>query len=373
MSVRIAMVGACPYPVAQGSQVLLRDTALALQERGHEVHLVVYGYGTGTDRSGLRIHRARNVPFAHRTAAGPSWAKPLQDLSLYRTLRRVVVEEKTQLVWAHNYEALLVALAVGVRPIVYHAHNAMADELPYFSRSHKVAKWLGRCLDELFPKRADCVIVPHRRLAGYLVLRGCQQNQIEIIPPFVNTAHFTSSRAEEELPPVVYTGNLDEYQNLTFLSGAIQRIKKIHPEVRLLLATADMERNIPGAERVKIRGFEELRQLLAQDMIFVVPRVSWSGYPIKLLNAMAAGKAVVACESAAYPLTHEGDGLVVPDNDEEAFADAVLRLLTDKALRARLGQNARKTVMAQHSPELVGAQLETIAAEWVRGRTDVIL
>ena len=90
MTLRIAIVGACPYPVPQGSQVFLRDTALALQERGHDVHLVVYGYGEGVDESGLRIHRSAHLAGGHRTTSGPTLAKPLLDLALEATLRRVI-------------------------------------------------------------------------------------------------------------------------------------------------------------------------------------------------------------------------------------------------------------------------------------------
>ncbi len=69
MSLRIAMVGACPYPVPQGSQVFLRDTARGLRARGHDVHLVVYGYGVGEDTSGLPLHRCARIPGARKTAA----------------------------------------------------------------------------------------------------------------------------------------------------------------------------------------------------------------------------------------------------------------------------------------------------------------
>ena len=132
MTYRVAMVGACPYPVPQGSQVLLRDTALAVRARGHDVHLLVYGYGIGEDHSGLPIHRCAAVRGARKTAAGPSWAKPLLDLAMVRALRRLAREQHIQLVHAHNYEGLVVALGARKRPVIYHAHNAMADELPYY-------------------------------------------------------------------------------------------------------------------------------------------------------------------------------------------------------------------------------------------------
>jgi len=359
MTLRIALVGACPYPVPQGSQVFLRDNALALRERGHDVRLVVYGYGEGRDHSGLPIHRCRRIPGEGKTKAGPSFLKPLQDLALAKTLRDVVRRERIDVVIAHNYEALLAGLLVGKRPLVYHAHNAMSDELPYYFRGSDVARKVGLWLDRTFPRRADRVIVPHRRLAGHLVLRGCDHARVSVVPPPLRVADFEPSTAGEEIPPVLYTGNLDAYQNLGLLFAAMERVRKRLPEARLQIATSEAV-SYPDTETVPVRAFDSLHRLLAKDSVVALPRVSWSGYPIKLLNAMAAGKAVVACHSAAYPLTDGADGIIVPDNDAAAFADALHRLLTDPPLRERLGRAARATAEAAHNPAIVGELLEQV-------------
>jgi glycosyltransferase involved in cell wall biosynthesis len=367
MSLRIAMVGACPYPVPQGSQVFLRENALALQSKGHEVHLVVYGHGIGEDTTGLTIHRCRRLPWDARISAGPSLIKPFLDFALLMTLRRVIHEQRIDLVCAHNYEALLIALAAGKKPILYHAHNAMSDELPQYFRHKALPFRFGRWLDHTFPRRADRTVVPHRRLAGHLIVRGCAHDRVTIVPPPIDVRQFEPSAPGKELPPVLYTGNLDPYQNLGLLFAAVSRVRKVKPAAQLIVATAD-EAHLPEAKRVPTPDFDALRQVLAQDAIFALPRVSWSGYPIKLLNAMAAGKAIVACEGASYPLTHGQNGLVVPDNDERAFADAILQLMDDYKLRAELGRHARETVTNEYRPETVADQLDRIANEVVSSR-----
>lgn len=362
MKLRIALVGACPYPVPQGSQVFLRDNGLALQARGHEVHLVVYGYGQGRDTSGLTIHRCRAIPGEGKTAAGPSLVKPFQDLAMVAKLRRIVTRHRIDVVIAHNYEALLVGLLAGRRPLIYHAHNAMSDELPYYFHGAAIAHRFGRWLDRTFPRRADRVIVPHQRLAGHLVVRGCLHDRVVVVPPPLRAEDFEVCGTGAALPPVLYTGNLDAYQNLGLLFTAMERVRRRLPEARLEIATAD-EASFPEATVVPVKGFDSLHQVLAQDSVLALPRVSWSGYPIKLLNAMAAGKAIVACRSAAYPLTHDVDALVVPDDDAGAFADALVRLMTDPKLRKRLGAAARAKVEREHRPEAVGALLEAVVLE----------
>jgi glycosyltransferase involved in cell wall biosynthesis len=357
MSYRIAMVGACPFPVPQGSQVLLKTTAQALQRRGHDVRLVVYGYGIGEDDSGVPLRRAWRVPLARKTAAGPSVFKPLLDLALAAQLARVINTENIEVVHAHNYEGLMVALAVGKRPIVYHAHNAMADELPHYFGGAAVVEELGRRLDRNLPRQADHVIAPQPALADYLAASGCPSERVSVIAPSVDAELFSPPDVGEAVPPVLYSGNLDRYQNLGLLTSAMEKVRESLPEARLVVATAD-RRRIAGAETVVTRDFNAMRQVLAQDAVFACPRVSWSGYPMKLLNAMAAGKASVACRSAAYPLRDGATGLIVPDNDLDRFAEALLHLLQDPALRLSLGQAARKVVLDEHHPDTVAAQIE---------------
>lgn len=356
MSLRIAMVGACPYPAPQGSQVLLTDTALAVEAFGHEVHVVVYGYGVGPDDSGLTIHRAAPVPGAKRIAAGPSVMKPFLDAALLRELRKVVHRHRIDVIHAHNYEALIVSLTARVCPVVYHAHNVMSDELPHFLYGGGI---LGAWLDRTFPRRATRVIAPHERLKAYLIAIGCEARHVTVIPPFVEAEAFCGDAAPEALPPVVYTGNLDHYQNLPLLMRAMKRVHQTIPEVRFVIASAQRGQ-YPGAEMWYTPDFAALRQVLMRDCVVACPRVSWSGYPIKLLNAMAAGRAVVACQSAAPPVVHEENGLLVPDDDTEAFADALLHLLRDHALRAKLGQHARETMLAKHARTLIAGQLDEV-------------
>jgi glycosyltransferase involved in cell wall biosynthesis len=361
------MVAACPYPVPQGSQVLLRDTACALRDAGHDVHLVVYGYGIGEDDSGLPVHRCAQVPGARKTAAGPSFAKPFLDRALVKTLKQVVREHAIDLVHAHNYEGLMVAQWAGVAPVVYHAHNAMIDELPHFVRPRAVVRRFGTWLDRRYPRRAQRIFAPHHALAEYLIACGCVHQKVSVIPPSVDAQAFTPMTVGEAMPPILYTGNLDAYQNLPFLERVVARVREQEPDARFLVAT-NASGSVAGAEHVPTPDFAALRDVLAQDAVFVCPRTSWSGYPIKLLNALAAGQAIVACAGAAHPLAHKETALVVPDNDETAFVEAVLRLLREPETRRRLGEYARGVALEAHDPAAIAARIGEVYGEVARGR-----
>ncbi len=381
MTLNIVMAGACPYPVPQGSQVFMGETARCLAGLGHDVRLLVYGYGDARPddpawrpgpegQKAVSVLRAMRPPFAgSATAPGPHRGKPLHDAALLVKLRREA--RSADVVCAHNYEALIAALLNGRRPVVYFAHNAMADELPYYcpraETARRAARW-GRWFDNTFPRRATRIVVPHRRLAGYLVLRGCNPAHVHVVPPPVDHAAFDTTGPENAvvLPAVLYTGNMDAYQNLPLLTQVMERVRMAKPGARLVLASAQ-PCGLPDAEHLAAPDFDAVRRALLEDVIVAVPRTSWSGYPIKMLNAMAAGKPVVACASAAWPITDGINGLVVADNDADAFAAAVLRLMDSPKLRRELGRAARETILRENAPHLVARQLERAIQEAVEG------
>ncbi len=364
-SLNIAVVGACPYPVPQGSQVYLRNTALALRAAGHSVHLVTYGYGLGEDPSGLPVHRAANVPFARRTAAGPSWAKPIQDALLVQKLREVSRTRRIDVVNAHNYEGLAVALAASVRPIVYHPHNALMDELPHYFPVRGVSERIGQMLDKALPRRADLIVAPHEELAGYLVAMGCAANRVTVVPPPIERTTMEPRPRAHGIPPLLYAGNLDRYQNLGVLKPMLGRVRSEIPEAELIVATsASRHRDLLSiSEFARVVRTDSMATALADlpgDTIFVCPRVSWSGYPIKLLNAMAAGLPIVCFDAAAHPIKHRETGLVVRDNDATAMAAACAQLLREPPLRAQLGAAARRAVEQEHSIDAAAIRLDAL-------------
>jgi len=107
-------------------------------------------------------------------------------------------------------------------------------------------------------------------------------------------------------------------------------------------------------------GFGELPQRLAGSEIAVLPRTSCPGIPQKLLNYMAAGKAIVASAGSAKVLEHERTGLVVANGDVSGFAGAMLRLAGDPRLGEELGRSARETVAKEFSWERAAEKMEAV-------------
>jgi glycosyltransferase involved in cell wall biosynthesis len=107
------------------------------------------------------------------------------------------------------------------------------------------------------------------------------------------------------------------------------------------------------------RSQEQVRTHLGASHLFVAPFVETEagdkdGIPTALLEAMATGLAPVATDagSIAEVVTHGHDGLLVPQRDPRALAEAIESLVIDGEKRARLGQAAAATVRARFDADL---------------------
>lgn len=126
------------------------------------------------------------------------------------------------------------------------------------------------------------------------------------------------------------------------------------------------------AERVSIPGWvgeAEAKRLLAEADIFVLPSRT-EGLPVALLEAMAAGLAVVSTPVGAIPsVVDDGaDGLLVPPGSVDALTTALASLLDDAALRRRLGQAARRRIADGFTIDATTRQLFTLYGDVAGGR-----
>ena len=116
-----------------------------------------------------------------------------------------------------------------------------------------------------------------------------------------------------------------------------------------------------GAQVQFLGHFSQMPQLLMSQQICVLA-THYEGMPLALVEGMAAG---CACVASLVPgvegLLSEGEtGLLVPEADPVALADALERVLRDPLLGARLGANARQRALAEHGVALMTQRYEDL-------------
>ena len=108
--------------------------------------------------------------------------------------------------------------------------------------------------------------------------------------------------------------------------------------------------------QVHFTGFlppEALAERIRQSRVVVVPSRWYENFPYAVLEAQAAGRAVIASAIGGIPeQIHSGeDGWLVPPSDPRALAAAANQLLHDPTLAMRLGENARQRIAKTLQPE----------------------
>jgi glycosyltransferase involved in cell wall biosynthesis len=198
-----------------------------------------------------------------------------------------------------------------------------------------------------------------------------------VVPNGVDTDYFTPA-PDRETPALIYGGGMNMFANrdavMHFLAEVWPTITAARPDVRFFAVGQDPPRELVAmAERdprIVVTGYvPDIREFIAQAAVYVVPLRVGGGTRLKVLDAMAMGKAMVStslgCEGIGVT---SGDHLLVADSPQ-AFADATLALLADPQRRMTLGRAARALVEREYSWPVVGRQLLNGYQEAIRVRT----
>jgi glycosyltransferase involved in cell wall biosynthesis len=112
---------------------------------------------------------------------------------------------------------------------------------------------------------------------------------------------------------------------------------------------------------------DDRRSYLPWFDVFVLPS-RFEGFPLALLEALLAEKAVVATDvgSVAEAVLPDQTGLLVPPDDPAALAAAIQKLLSDEALRRRLGAAGRELVLSRFTAAHMAHSFERLYAEILR-------
>lgn len=384
---RIAMVAACPFPAPRGTPIRINRMAEALACRGHSVDVFTYHIGESTGEERFTIHRIGRIPTYTKQDPGPNYQKllimdPLLTIKVTRALRN----QRYDVIHAHHFEGLLASLpgrAIYRTPVVFDVHTLLESELPSYKMGLPKS-WLssiGRSLDRKLSPMSDHVIAVSQEIRTHLLERtGLASDKISMIPNGIEQFFLDGERSAlptcSDAPYLVYAGNLAAYQGIDLLLRAFAKANQARPNLRLRMLTdsrlgayEELARYLGVLEFIDFANLkpEPLAKALAGATVAANPRSECSGLPQKLINYMAAGCAVVSCAGSAAHIKDGYTGLVVANQDVNAFSDAILRLVDDGALGRRLGKNAQMYVRENLSWEKTAKSVEAVYSQLVTG------
>jgi glycosyltransferase involved in cell wall biosynthesis len=350
-----------PIYTPRGTPIAVLNRCRALTALGQEVDLVTYPIGEDVAVDGLRYVRTPRLPGLRRVKIGPSLAKLPLDVLLFCTAVRELRRRHYDFI--HTVEEAGVAgwllHAISGVPYVHDVHSDMITVLgDYgFGRRHPVVL-LARWLERRVLGGAKVVIVNFPGLVPVVTA------QVPDKPVHMINCWPLGFRVDPELseklrsdwgtsgPLILYAGSFEPYQGLPMLLDAMAAVLKSLPQARLVLIggrpdqVAEITRQ---AAQLGIGGAltctgqrhpDEIPSYLAAADVLVSARRDGINTPYKVYDYIRAGKPIVATRTASHLDVLNDNCAALADSTPKAFAAALLAVLTDPALSARLAQAA---------------------------------
>ncbi|HEY2592886.1 MAG TPA: glycosyltransferase family 4 protein, partial [Chloroflexota bacterium] len=226
-------------------------------------------------------------------------------------------------------------------------------------------------------RAADRVIVVSGVLREELVARGVPADRIVVSPNAVDTRMFRADTAGQHVRRQIgavsdvvvgFSGTFGAWHGIPTLARTLGLVLEARPNARwLLLGDGPLRPLVDQAmasgqvadrvARMGMRPHAEMPSYLAACDVLVSPHGKQAdggeffGSPTKLFEYMAAGRPIVASNvgQIGEVLTDGESALLVPPDDPQALAAAVIRLIDDGCLRVRLGSAAREAAEVRHT------------------------
>jgi L-malate glycosyltransferase len=244
-------------------------------------------------------------------------------------------------------------------PLVMSLHGGLIPDL-----IRRFPRWSSRILS-----RADAIVAPSEYLARVVAGQGFD---VEIIPNVIDLSLYPYRHRRQLSPRLFWMRTFHPSYNPEMAIRVLALVRRVVPETTLVIAGQDKGRQravrrlaqkLGVSDAVRFPGYLNMPAKLTEgstaDIFLNTNRVD--NMPVSIIEACAMGLPVVATNVGGIPdllIDHE-TALLVPDNDDQAMAAAVLRLLGDPDLAGLLSTNGR-TLAERSSWEQVRPQWERL-------------
>jgi glycosyltransferase involved in cell wall biosynthesis len=282
------------------------------------------------------------------------------DWQTIRIIREKLLSLDINILHTHGYKpdiyGFLASRKLGL-PLIATCHNWTHDT---------AAVRIYEFLDSLFLRRFDAVVAVSETVANSLRHSGIRPAQVRVIDNGIDLLSFSHARATlaeqiNSAPNLMVgtVGRLVPHKGLEYFLRAAREVLTDFPSVTFVVIGAGPEReklermtgDLGIDQNVVFTGpCTDMPGAYASMAVFVLASVD-EGMPMVILEALASKRAVVATNVGAVPrLIVPGEtGLLVPPKDVQALRIAILKLLYDSSLRARLGNAGEALVKRNHS------------------------
>ena len=293
---------------------------------------------------------------------------PIQNEFAKRDLKYYVVKRKTRFSLLYLIRLFLIYNKSKAR--ILHHHSSRIDAIPAKFLSMKVIERnnMSRDRDGLFLNKfslfdrlssylIDKIICVSYDLRNDLIQRGFKKNKLVVIYNGVEIDKYFELKGYQRnnhlftigmigrLHP--QKGHIDLFNALKIVSEQGYKFKVlVVGEGNLKSSLKSYVRNLELEKNIYFIGFQnELNKIYNLCDLVVVPS-RWEPLPNTILEAMSAGKAIIATAVGGIPevIKHKETGILVYSNHPRDISEAIISLMNDASLRNNIGANAKKYV-----------------------------
>lgn len=338
-------------PIGGGGAAVVAGLSRQLVASGHEVDLVTMQWRDSApyeEVNGVRVHR---VPCVRRSKSSCSAAEAFTYVANgLPFVKRLLQERSFDVVHSHfilpdGLLAWRVHRLTGL-PYVITAHGS--DVPGYNPHRLKLAHQLAQPVWRMVVRGASRIVCPSSVFEQLVVSHKLGPRKTLVIPNGLEVGEY-SPRGDE--PRVLVVTRMLERKGVQYLLQALHDTP-IEPEVNIVGDGPYLAELRRQAETLRstahFRGWidnrsPELKDLYERSSIFVFPSEA-ENFPVVLLEAMAAGLAIITTEGTGCAEVVGDAGLLIPAKNPQAITRAIRTLIDDPDLRRRLGAAARRRI-----------------------------
>lgn len=193
--------------------------------------------------------------------------------------------------------------------------------------------------------------------------------RIEVIPNGVDTDYFFPDNEEIKKGNIIFVGGMNWYPNrdaIMFLCNEIwPLLKEEIPEISLTVVGAQPPTELLDLSKtdnnIEVTGFvDDMRPYMRKAEIYMCPMRDGGGTRLKILDALAMGKAIVSTSLGIEGISVEPEKNVLIANEASEFVGQIKRLIENPELREKLGSEGRKLAEEKYSWKVIGKELNSV-------------
>ncbi len=381
-----------PYPADNGSRIRILNILRQLADDGHRISLLSFARRPPAEDALAAVRRlCSDVQVAPHVEFHPGRLRALLGLFATRPrsftdtysrpmanlVRAACAAQRYDVVIASTVQMAPYALLVEGAPRLLEevelatlreqaARGHWARRIRYGLTWRKTARFVRRMVE-----RFDACTVASAQERAILTGVAPDYHRVAIVPNGVDLDAYAGDLGAPEPNTLIHTGALSYRANYDavayFLGEVYPLIRQRRPAAMLRItgSTGGLNlRGLPASPGAVYTGYlPDIRPALAQSWVSVVPLRIGGGTRLKILEAMALGTPVVSTSKGAEGLdVRPGENILIGDTPA-SFASAVLGVLEDPSLRARLAAGGRSLVGERYGWQRIGEGFRALVRE----------